>query len=44
MLIETKGGFDYTGAECCRWMHAAGFKETRVEPLCGPDSMVIGLK
>ena len=44
MLIETKGGFDYTGADCCAWMHDAGFKETRVEPLCGPDSMVIALK
>ncbi|HKW31303.1 MAG TPA: methyltransferase [Verrucomicrobiae bacterium] len=44
MLIETKGGSDYTGADCRGWMHDAGFKETRVEPLCGPDSMVIGLK
>jgi hypothetical protein len=44
MLIETKGGFDFTGADCRAWMHDAGFRETRVEPLCGPDSMVIGLK
>jgi hypothetical protein len=44
MLIETKGGFDFTGADCCGWLHDAGFKETRVEPLCGPDSMVIGIK
>jgi len=44
MLIETPGGFDYTGADCRGWMHDAGFKETRVEPLCGPDSMVIALK
>ena len=44
MLIETKSGFDYTGADCRGWMRDAGFKETRVEPLCGPDSMVIGLK
>ena len=44
MLIETKAGFDFTGADCCGWMRDAGFKETRVEPLCGPDSMVIGLK
>jgi hypothetical protein len=44
MLIETKGGFDFTGSDCRAWMHDAGFKETRVEPLCGPDSMVIGLK
>ena len=44
MLIETPGGFDYTGADCEGWMREAGFKTTRVEPLVGPDSMVIGIK
>jgi len=44
MLIETRGGFDYTGADCAGWMREAGFKETRVEHLSGPDSMVIGVK
>ena len=44
MLIETPGGFDYTGADCAGWMKDAGFKQTRVEPLVGPDSMVIGIK
>lgn len=44
MLIETPGGFDYTGAECMQWMREAGFRETRVEHLVGPDSMVIGIK
>ena len=44
MLIETPGGFDYTGADCSSWMRDAGFAETRVEPLVGPDSMVIGIK
>lgn len=44
MLIETPGGFDYTGADCMGWMGEAGFKETRVEHLIGPDSMVIGIK
>jgi hypothetical protein len=44
MLIETRGGFDYTGADCAAWMHEAGFRETRAEALCGPDSMVIGVK
>ena len=44
MLIETQGGFDYTGADCIGWMKAAGFKEARVEHLVGPDSMVIGIK
>jgi len=44
MLIETSGGFDYTGADCAAWMRDAGFSETRVEHLVGPDSMVIGIK
>ena len=44
MLIETQAGFDFTGADCSGWMRNAGFKETRVEPLCGPDSMVVGIK
>ncbi len=44
MLIETPGGFDYTGADGSRWMMEAGFSSTRVEPLVGPDSMVVGIK
>ncbi|MFN3484929.1 MAG: methyltransferase [Planctomycetota bacterium] len=44
MLIETPAGFDYTGADCCTWMKAAGFREARVEHLVGPDSMVVGTK
>jgi precorrin-6B methylase 2 len=44
MLIETRGGFDYTGAECREWMREAGFSKSRVEPLVGADSMVIGVK
>ncbi len=44
MLIETPGGFDYTGADCIGWMKEAGFRETRVEHLAGPDSMVVGIK
>jgi hypothetical protein len=44
MLIETRGGFDYTGADCQGWMREAGFKQTRVEHLAGPDSMVVGIK
>ena len=44
MLIETPGGFDYTGADCRDWMRDAGFGQTRVEHLAGPDSMVIGIK
>lgn len=44
MLIETPAGFDFTGSQCCAWMQAAGFRETRVDHLIGPDSMVIGIK
>jgi hypothetical protein len=44
MLVETYGGFDYTGADCEGWMREIGFRETRVEHLVGPDSMVVGVK
>jgi hypothetical protein len=44
MLIETPGGFDYTGADCQAWLKEAGFHGTRVEPLVGPDSMIVGFK
>jgi hypothetical protein len=44
MLIETKGGFEYTGADCQAWMSKAGFSATRVEHLVGPHSMAIGIK
>ena len=43
MLIEGVG-FDYTGADCRGWMADAGFRESYVEHLVGPDSMVIGIK
>lgn len=44
MLIETPGGFDYSGRDCTGWMKEAGFRETRVEHLAGPDAMVVGIK
>jgi len=44
MLVETQGGFDYTGADCCGWMREAGFSETRVEQLTGIESMVVAIK
>ncbi len=44
MLIETPAGFDYTGPDCAGWMTEAGFRETRVEHLAGPESMVVGIK
>lgn len=44
MLIETPGGFDYTGAQCREWMTDAGFQDVKVEHLSGPESAVIGIK
>jgi len=44
MLIETPAGFDFTGADCCAWLREAGFRETSVEPLAGPDAMVVAIK
>jgi O-methyltransferase domain/Dimerisation domain len=44
MLIETRGGFDYTGADCAGWMREVGFRETSVVHLVGNDSMVVGMK
>ncbi|MBV9747272.1 MAG: methyltransferase [Acetobacteraceae bacterium] len=44
MLIETPGGFDYTGADCTGWMREAGFREVSVQPLTGRHSMVVGTK
>jgi hypothetical protein len=44
MLVQTHGGFDFTGADCQGWMHDAGFEQTRVEHLAGQESMVVGIK
>lgn len=44
MLIETTGGFDYTGADCVSWMREAGFREARIERLSGPYSMATATK
>jgi SAM-dependent methyltransferase len=44
MLIELPDGFDYTGADCQRWLREAGFRRTWVEHLVGPESMVVGIK
>jgi hypothetical protein len=44
MLIETPGGFDYSGADCIGWLAETGFQNCRVEHLVGPDGMVVGIK
>ena len=33
MLIETPGGFDYTGADCLDWLRAAGFSAPKIRTL-----------
>jgi hypothetical protein len=44
MLIETKGGSEYTAADCIAWFRKAGFAETRIEPLDRLHTAVIGFK
>ena len=44
MLIETRGGFDFTGADCIGWMREAGFSEARTVRLSGAYSAVIATK
>lgn len=44
MLIETNGGYDYSGDECAGWMRQAGFSTISVHHLAGPDSMVVAIK
>jgi hypothetical protein len=44
MLIQTDGGFEFTGAECAHWMHEAGFAAIRIEALGARHSAVIGRK
>jgi hypothetical protein len=44
MPIETRGGFDFTAADCIGWMRDAGFSDFRVMALAGPHSAVIATK
>ncbi|OLB73956.1 MAG: methyltransferase [Actinobacteria bacterium 13_2_20CM_2_71_6] len=44
MLIETRGGSDYTSAECQGWLADAGFQDVKAEPLTASESAVIGIK
>ena len=44
MLIETPGGFDYTGADFASWAKQVGFKDVRIVPLAGPTSAAIAYK
>ena len=44
MLIQTDGGFEFTGAECADWMREAGFAAVAIEPLGTLYSAVIATK
>lgn len=44
MLIETRGGFDFTAADCTAWMAEAGFVDTRAVKLTASEAMVVGIK
>jgi hypothetical protein len=44
MLIETDGGFDYTGADFHEWATEAGFTSMKVMHLNGPTSALIVYK
>ncbi|MEA2379622.1 MAG: hypothetical protein QOD13_3529 [Thermoleophilaceae bacterium] len=42
LFSELAGGA--LDGDCCDWMQEAGFRDTYVEHLAGPDSMVVGTK
>jgi O-methyltransferase/methyltransferase family protein len=44
MLIETKGGFDFTFNDFDAWAHQTGFTSTEWLPLAGPTSAAIAYK
>jgi precorrin-6B methylase 2 len=44
MLIETPGGYDFTGADFTIWAKEAGFERTFIMPLTGPSSAAIAIK
>lgn len=44
MLLETKGGFNFTFDEYTTWVRAAGFKETKMIRLDGEQSAAIAYK
>jgi len=44
MLIETRGGFDYTPADCRGWLKTTGFRKMSVVPLTAVETMVIAIK
>lgn len=43
MQVVTPEGFDFTGADCTRWMLETGFHGISVAPLAANHSMVVGV-
>jgi len=44
MLLMTAGGFDFSSADCIGWMHDAGFRNMRAEPITTDQTMIVGMK
>lgn len=44
MLVETEGGYDYTGADFDKWIKEAGFSGSYLIPLEGPASAAVAIK
>jgi precorrin-6B methylase 2 len=44
MLIETAGGYDFTGADFAGWAKEAGFERTHIMHLTGPSSAAVAVK
>jgi precorrin-6B methylase 2 len=44
MLIESAGGYDFTGADFAGWAKEAGFEKTHVMPLLGSSSAAVAIK
>jgi hypothetical protein len=44
VLVETRERWDYTSRDCRGWMADVGFRDSYVESLAGPESMVVAIK
>jgi len=44
MLVMTKGGFDFTAADCAGWLADVGFRQCDVEPLACDHFMIVSTK
>lgn len=44
MLLESPGGFDYTGTDCLGWLESAGFRDCHIDHLTGPNFLIVGRK